>query len=125
MAKKLRKKSRAPDLLCVLGNQTVVVVEVTVSVNPEQARKQKEDKYKDLVELLPLSTVVQEHGWNVHPKPIVIVMDESSLFPEETKQDLQALAALSSSTSFTQDDSRSSQEAQRFITLLQGKLSTS
>jgi hypothetical protein len=116
----LTKKSRAPDLVCVLGNSNLVIVEVTVSANPDAVRQQKMEKYSDLAELLSESPAVQEAGLLVR-MPFVILLDDMARIPEETKNDLVALAMLSGSTnSITEEEGRA--DAQRFCNQLQAML---
>jgi hypothetical protein len=116
----LTKKSRAPDLICVLGNNNLVIVEVTVSANPDAVRQQKLEKYSDLAELLSESPAVQEAGLLVRG-PFVILLNDMGRIPEETKNDLVALAMLSGSTnSITEEEGRA--DAQRFCNRLQAML---
>ena len=109
----LKKKSRAPDLVCVVGDHSLVIVEISVSAKPEKVRTQKLNKYSDLATLLPEAPVVQEAGWNIMG-PFVIVLDELGRIPDDTRHDLFALAAL---TTNTNDEAKA--DAQRFCNQLQ------
>ena len=116
----LKKKSRAPDLICRLGS-ALVVVEVTVSTKPDEVRKQKLQKYSDLGSLLPTSPIVSEAGWKVSEDPFVIVLDTDGRIPDDTKQDILNLAALSMSTSI--DDETAQNTAKQFCNYMQAMFS--
>lgn len=118
--KSLTKKSRAPDLVCCLGNINgadgdddgfVAVLEVTVSAKPENARAQKLDKYQDLCQRLPKLPLENKDAL------FVIVVEEHGTIPEETRRDLETLAALS-----TNDEEDAKKEAQRFCNYLQAMI---
>jgi hypothetical protein len=113
-AGKLNKKSRAPDLVCCLGN-SLVVIEVTVSGKPDSARLSKLKKYEDLETILQASPSVKEEGLTVY-SPFVILLDEHGGIPEETRQDILELARLTSSSTEEQAET----DTQRFCNHLRG-----
>jgi endonuclease/exonuclease/phosphatase family metal-dependent hydrolase len=84
----LRRKTRAPDLCCVIGN-TLFLVEVTVVAvkNLEKAEKEKIRKYDDVVPTLRTSTYVLEEGLTVSDTLIVA-------FDEEGRASLSTLEVL-------------------------------
>lgn len=90
--KNLKKKSRAPDLMCVFvneaGEECLVVVEVAVAADPEKVRAQKASKYKDLMDLL------LEADKSCH-LATVVVRDDGEI-PQGTRSDLQLLTQLTS-----------------------------
>jgi len=116
--KKLKKKSRAPDLVCVLQN-SLVVVEVTISGKPDSARMSKLAKYQDLEGVLRSAPEVQAAGLTVCP-PFVILLDDHGGIPEETKQDIAELAKLTMGDDADDDEGAIEMEAQRFCNHLQG-----
>jgi endonuclease/exonuclease/phosphatase family metal-dependent hydrolase len=112
-AKKLKKKSRAPDLVCRLGN-SLIIVEITVSGKPDFVRLSKLEKYEDLEKILQSSPSVQDAGLTVH-FPFVILLDEFGGIPKATRQDILELAKLTESS-----DEKAESDAQRFCNHLQG-----
>eukprot|EP00980_Cylindrotheca_fusiformis_P015185 scaffold4204_cov140-Cylindrotheca_fusiformis.AAC.4 len=112
---KLKKKSRAPDLVCSLG-KSLVVIEITVSAQPDSARRSKLKKYEDLSKVLEECPSVQDAGLTVQC-PFVILLDEYGGIPEETKHDILELARL---TSFSSIEEQAEADAQRFCNHLQG-----
>jgi hypothetical protein len=102
--KKLGRKLRAPDLCCVLGDK-LVIVEITVAHKPDEMRRQKLEKYKDLEELVRTAPAVTEAGLEV-PGVFVVLMDEDGEIPDATRNDLYQLAAYSSSASSSSDDGK-------------------
>jgi endonuclease/exonuclease/phosphatase family metal-dependent hydrolase len=120
----LKQKSRAPDLMCRLGkdedspnnssSSTLVLIEVTVTAQPDAVRTQKLQKYSDLPALLLSSPAVMKAGLQVVETPLVLVLDELGRIPDETRHDIEVLAALMTDTP---EDAK--QEAQRFCNRLQ------
>ena len=90
--KNLKKKSRAPDLICVFVNgaeeECLVVVEVAVASDPDKVRAQKTTKYQDLMDLLSKSEK-QCH------LATIVVQDDGQI-PEGTRSDIQMLTQLTS-----------------------------
>ena len=92
----LTKKSRAPDLVCIIGN-VLVIVEISVvnAAKIEAVVQQKYDKYKDLPKLLQSSSELQQEGVVMAQDPLVIVMDEEGAhIPSSTMQAVETLACL-------------------------------
>lgn len=118
--KKLKKKSRAPDLVCVM-NDSLVIVEVTISGKPDSARLSKLSKYEDLESILRSAPEVKAAGLKVCP-PFVILLDDQGGIPEETKQDIADLAKLTMEEPL--DEEAVEMEAQRFCNYLQGVMDT-
>jgi hypothetical protein len=113
----IKKKSRAPDLMCVLSN-TLVIVEIAVAANPQSVRRQKLEKYADLPGLLAdHSTRVQDESWSVHQSPLAIVMDNVGRIPDDTQQDIRRLVELSHGADFSEEQVEV--EVQRFCNQLQ------
>ena len=114
-AKGLTKKSRAPDIVCRIG-QSLVVVEVTVvaSSKVESVARQKKDKYSDLPTVLPTSPAIQQASLIVQ-NPVVIVLDEAGGIPESTKEDITYLTKLL----FPKDPEKAQREAQQCCSELQ------
>ena len=101
----LRKKMRAPDLCCVVGD-TLVVVEVTTvgtTARVDEVRKNKLRKYNDLVELLRQADSVMHANLDV-AKVHVLVFGDDGTIPAATRDDLQSLQGLSSDVD--RDDNR-------------------
>lgn len=96
---KINGKLRAPDLFCIL-NDTIVVIEVTVSNKPDQMRRTKLTKYEDLGELL--RTAPATAGLKVLDT-FVILMDEDGEIPDATRQDVVRLAELSTNVANNMD----------------------
>ena len=93
LSKGLKKKMRAPDLCCVLGGKSLVVVEITVTSKPDHMRREKIKKYTDLIDVLRSSKVVQDAGLTV-VDTFVVLMDEGGGVPSETRKDIEKLAEL-------------------------------
>jgi len=75
----LTKKSRAPDLVCIIGNVFVVVeISVVTATKVESVIQQKFEKYKDLPALLKSSPMIEEKGLIIADDPLIIVMDEET-----------------------------------------------
>jgi hypothetical protein len=91
--KGLKGKLRAPDLCCVLG-ESLVIVEVTIANNPDQMRREKLEKYKDLAGLLRSSPVLSGSKLTVHDT-IVVALKEDGEIPLKTREDIHKLALLS------------------------------
>ena len=95
LKKNLKKKSRAPDLICMFvnasGEECLVVVEVAVASDPEKVRAQKASKYKDLIDLLSSS--------NKSCQLATIVVRDDGVMPEGTRSDIQVLTQLTSESS--------------------------
>ena len=92
----LTKKSRAPDLVCIIGS-VLVIVEISVvnAAKIEAVVQQKYDKYKDLPKLLQSSSELQQEGVVMAQDPLVIVMDEEGEhIPSSTMQAVETLACL-------------------------------
>ena len=111
--KKLKKKSRAPDLVCCLGD-SLLIVEVTVTNKPDSTRLAKLKKYEDLETIVQSSPVVQDAGLTVQ-SPFVILLDEQGGIPQETQQDVIDLMKL-----MGKSDESAQSDAQRFFNHLQG-----
>lgn len=92
---KIGRKLRAPDLCCVIDDK-LIIVEVTVAHKPNEMRRQKLEKYKDLAEVLRTAPAVTEAGLEV-PEVFVVLMDEDGEIPDATRQDLYQLATYSGS----------------------------
>ncbi|CAJ1965771.1 unnamed protein product [Cylindrotheca closterium] len=120
--KKLKKKSRAPDLICVLQD-SLVVVEVTISGKPYSTRLSKLSKYDDLQGILRSAPEVKAAGLKVYP-PFVILLDDEGGIPEETRQDIEELAKLSMVGDSSDDEGAAEMEAQQFCNQLQGIIDT-
>ena len=92
----LTKKSRAPDLVCIIGNVLVIVeISVVTAAKIEAVVQQKYEKYKDLPILLQASSKLQQDGFVMAQDPLVIVMDEEGmLIPNSTRQSVETLACL-------------------------------
>ena len=99
--KNLKKKSRAPDLMCVFvdahGDECLVVVEVAVASDPDKVRVVKASKYKDLVDVLTKS--------NKLCRLATIVVGDDGGMPEGTRSDIQWLAQLTSGSNGNQEES--------------------
>mmetsp|Transcript_14491 Transcript_14491/g.33464 ORF Transcript_14491/g.33464 Transcript_14491/m.33464 type:complete len:453 (-) Transcript_14491:56-1414(-) len=93
----MKNKLRAPDLACILHNNTLVIVEVTVANKLDLVRKQKLDKYSDLQGLLQQTDKVTEAGVTV-AEPMIVVVNEDGEIPKSTLRDLTRLALLSGTT---------------------------
>jgi hypothetical protein len=91
----LTKKSRAPDLVCILGDALVIVeISVVAKTKVESVVQQKNEKYKDLPTLLQSSSKIQEEGLMVVLDPVIIVLDdECKDIPESTVQATATLAS--------------------------------
>ena len=90
---KLKKKSRAPDLICghvdaSSGEESLVVVEVAVASDPDKVRAQKSSKYSDLVTLLERS--------GTPCRLAAIVVGDDGMVPGGTRSDIHRLAELTS-----------------------------
>jgi hypothetical protein len=97
----LTKRSRAPDLMCVVvnndrGDECLVVVEIAVASDPNKVREQKASKYRDLVEL------VSDSGKDCRLATIV-VRDDGGV-PEGTFDDIRLLTKLTSGWNASQED---------------------
>ena len=127
-SKGLSKKSRAPDLCCVLTTSNSqcrrVIVEVTVTNHPDKipvVRREKMDKYQDVIDLLlaasttapPAADDTADGGLldgkigsveKVEPIFVVVMDGSSGQVPPSTLADLQRLATLSSHTDENDDD---------------------
>lgn len=92
----LTKKSRAPDLVCKLGD-TLAIVEITVvsSQKVDAVAHQKQTKYSDLSKTLMSDPRFQLLQLSV-AEPLVVVMDDQGGIPESTRSALKTLAKLSS-----------------------------
>jgi endonuclease/exonuclease/phosphatase family metal-dependent hydrolase len=78
----LKRKSRAPDLCCVIGN-TLFVIEVTVvaAKNLDSAVIEKLRKYEDVAPALRTSSYVVEQGLIVSDTLVVAFDEEGRAFP--------------------------------------------
>jgi Endonuclease/Exonuclease/phosphatase family len=76
----LQKKMRAPDLCCVVGGNTLVIIEVTVtSMRASRAvREEKASKYGDLQSLLSKSPSVQQRNLTVAEPFVLVFLDENT-----------------------------------------------
>ena len=104
--KQLKKKSRAPDLICVLGNSLVVIeIAVTSSSDPTKIRNQKLSKYSDLEPILTQQLVTggmtPDEIPNIHDVEILtfVLVDDNCeqqrlTIPDETKQDISRLVEI-------------------------------
>lgn len=90
----LRRKTRAPDICCVLTN-TLLVVEVTVG--PERLRQEKLRKYNDLAAQLRTSPAVTEENLCV-AEVMVLVIEPDGTVPITTTAEVERLAALAGSS---------------------------
>ena len=94
LKKNLKKKSRAPDMMCIFvgdsGAECLVVVEVAVASDTDKVRGQKASKYKDLIELL------ENSDKSCHLATIV-VQDDGEI-PDGTRSDIQFLTQLTSAS---------------------------
>lgn len=115
----LKKKSRAPDIVCCVGN-CLIVIEVTVvaASKTDAIRRQKVEKYSDLPELLSTSSLVQEAGLSVL-KPHVILFGDDGRMPDDTRSDISSLASLL----YDASDTEEGPDAERFSNWLQAMLS--
>ena len=91
LQRNLKKKSRAPDLVCTcvdptLGEESLVVVEVAVASNPDKVRAQKSSKYLDLIALLECT--------NKPCRLATIVVQDDGRIPDGTRSDIYRLADL-------------------------------
>ncbi|CAB9524792.1 Angel homolog [Seminavis robusta] len=99
----IKNKLRAPDLCCILGNATLVIVEVTVGKANKmgQLRRQKQAKYQDLAAILRQAIIIhdeqqqQQADLQVADRALVVILDDDGNVPEETMEDLQLLVQLS------------------------------
>mmetsp|Transcript_26376 Transcript_26376/g.38970 ORF Transcript_26376/g.38970 Transcript_26376/m.38970 type:complete len:633 (-) Transcript_26376:57-1955(-) len=94
--KKVKGKLRAPDLCCVIED-SLIIVEITVGGKPEQMRREKIKKYKDLQGILSNVSIVKETNLSVL-ETFVILIDGNGELPDATFGDLNKLAKLSSSS---------------------------
>jgi len=93
---RLTKKMRAPDLCCIVNN-TMVVIEVTVSQKrAEEIYQTKVDKYQDVFEALAKSEAINEAGISLSAATMAIVLDENGQLCDESMNDIQNLANLAS-----------------------------
>jgi Endonuclease/Exonuclease/phosphatase family len=76
----LQKKMRAPDVCCVVGGNTLVIIEVTVtSMRASRAvREEKASKYGDLQSLLSQSPSVQQRNLTVAEPFVLVFLDENA-----------------------------------------------
>eukprot|EP00531_Pseudo-nitzschia_arenysensis_P006324 CAMPEP_0116125536 /NCGR_PEP_ID=MMETSP0329-20121206/5860_1 /TAXON_ID=697910 /ORGANISM="Pseudo-nitzschia arenysensis, Strain B593" /LENGTH=792 /DNA_ID=CAMNT_0003619577 /DNA_START=122 /DNA_END=2497 /DNA_ORIENTATION=- len=92
LKKNLKKKSRAPDMMCVFvgenGEESLVVVEVAVASDPGKVRTQKASKYQDLMELI-------ENSDKSCQLATIVVKDDGEI-PEGTSSDIKLLTQLTS-----------------------------
>jgi hypothetical protein len=102
LKKNLKKKSRAPDLMCVFvdshGDECLVVVEVAVASDPDKVRVVKASKYKDLVDVLTKS--------NKSCRLATIVVGDDGGMPEGTRSDVRWLAQLTSGSNPNQEENK-------------------
>uniref|UniRef100_A0A7S4ACC9 Endonuclease/exonuclease/phosphatase domain-containing protein n=1 Tax=Pseudo-nitzschia australis TaxID=44445 RepID=A0A7S4ACC9_9STRA len=141
-SQKLKKKSRAPDLVCIVvkvptdanhtdnnadattlkssSEECMVVVEVAVASDPIKVRSKKQSKYKDLVELLS-SNSKQRCCFAA-----IVVGDDGSI-PDGTRADIRSLAQLTtqrSNSNSNPDSTTTELETDRLCTHLQSLVSS-
>lgn len=118
LKKNLRKKSRAPDMMCVFvgdnGEESLVVVEVAVASDPEKVRAQKASKYQDLIELL-------EKSGKSCQLATIVVKDDGQI-PEGTNSDIQLLTQLTSVCTQNQEEIKA--ESGRICALIGSKVAS-
>jgi endonuclease/exonuclease/phosphatase family metal-dependent hydrolase len=101
--KPITDKLRAPDLCCVVGDNKLVIIEVTVANNPDAMRKIKLDKYSDLPTLLRSAPALTNL---TIMDTFVILLDENGGIPDATRNDIFQLAQLSSTNSHADTDAK-------------------
>ena len=143
-SQKLIKKSRAPDLVCIVvkipadanrandnhdtdtttlkssSEECMVVVEVAVASDPIKVRRKKQSKYKDLVELLSSNS-------NQHCCFAAIVVGDDGSISDGTRADIRSLAqwtTQSSSSNSNPDSTTIELETDRLCTHLQSLVSS-
>mmetsp|Transcript_17195 Transcript_17195/g.42890 ORF Transcript_17195/g.42890 Transcript_17195/m.42890 type:complete len:443 (-) Transcript_17195:2475-3803(-) len=118
LKKNLKKKSRAPDMMCVFvgdsGEECLVVVEVAVASDTDKVRGQKASKYKDLIELL------ENSDKSCHLATIV-VQDDGEI-PDGTRSDIQFLTQLTSASTEKPEEIKT--ESDRLCAYLGSKVSS-
>eukprot|EP00536_Pseudo-nitzschia_multiseries_P007989 jgi/Psemu1/305380/fgenesh1_kg.194_\ len=136
-SQKLKKKSRAPDLMCVvvkgdngidtdadaatvLSEECLVVVEVAVSSDPTKVRSKKQSKYQDLVELLSKGNKRSNQSCYF---ATVVVGDDGSI-PDGTRSDIRFLARLTTSSNDDDDSEATEAETEQFSAHLQALVSS-
>jgi endonuclease/exonuclease/phosphatase family metal-dependent hydrolase len=89
----LKKKTRAPDLCCVVQDELVIVEVTVVSDKVDQAYQQKQYKYRDVIEALKTAPTVEASQLKV-TDVYVIALDETGSLATESKADLRRLVRL-------------------------------
>mmetsp|Transcript_35457 Transcript_35457/g.85793 ORF Transcript_35457/g.85793 Transcript_35457/m.85793 type:complete len:135 (-) Transcript_35457:46-450(-) len=117
--RRLHRKSRAPDLVCLFGTEStgrtaekqpqqeetglvLTIIEVAVASNPERVRQTKMTKYHDLVDVI--------NGCQI----LTFVIGDDGSIPSETKKDIEKLIEITRQ----QDDGLLETEVCRICSIL-------